>query len=190
MTSDPFIIKKINFVFILPRHCIDRLLQLDLRTCAVRKACKNFSGLTSYFTERKARYSPIDGLSLMFFHLLPLHFKVTFISKPFRLIPSVPPENVASLVRLEIPRRNQNNITFPNPHPPFQLAAHSTEPFFAILTLNHDSFSTQHFKSHTQNIASTRQQHFFKVPFISDFSFTHLPTPNNVVALARNSFVD
>jgi hypothetical protein len=119
-----------------------------------------------------------------------LHFKVTFVSKPFRLIPSVTPKNVTSLVRLEIPRRNQNNIAFPDPHSPFQLASYSTEPFFAILTLNHYSFRTKHLNSSTQNIASTRQQNVFKVPFICDFSFTHLPTPNNVVALARHSFVD
>jgi hypothetical protein len=45
-------------------------LHLDfLCSSAERRACKNFSGLTSYFTERKARYSPIDGLCLMFVHL-------------------------------------------------------------------------------------------------------------------------
>jgi hypothetical protein len=69
MTSEPLMIKKINFVFILPRHWIDSLPQFALCPCAVRRACKNFSGLTSYFTERKARYSPIDGLCLMVLHL-------------------------------------------------------------------------------------------------------------------------
>jgi hypothetical protein len=75
MTSDSFIIRKMNLFFVLPRHWIDNLLHLDfLCSSAERRACKNFSGLTSYFTERKARYSPIDGLDLMFLHLLPLTF--------------------------------------------------------------------------------------------------------------------
>jgi hypothetical protein len=40
-----------------------------LCSSAERRADKNFSGLTLYFTERKARYSPIDLLCLRFLHL-------------------------------------------------------------------------------------------------------------------------
>jgi hypothetical protein len=119
-----------------------------------------------------------------FFTFLLLHFKVTFVSEPVRLIPSVSPENVASLVRLKIPRRNQNNITFSYPHTPLQLASNSAQPLLAVLASHQNPLTTQHLNSRAQHIASTRQQHVFKVPFISDFSFTHLPTPNNVVALA------
>ena len=97
-------IKKINFSFILPRHWTDMLSQFDLRSCAVRRACKNFSGLTSYFTERKARYSPIDGLCLISLHLLLLQFKIAFVSDPLRLVPPVPSENIATLIRLKISR--------------------------------------------------------------------------------------
>lgn len=70
MTSDFLIIRKINLFFVLPRHWIDNLSHLVfLAPNAERKAYKNFSELTSYFTERKARYSPIDGLFLMLLHL-------------------------------------------------------------------------------------------------------------------------
>jgi hypothetical protein len=120
----------------------------------------------------------------VFFTFLPLYFKVTFVSEPVRLVFPVSPENVASLVRLKIPRRNQNNITLSDPHTPFQLASNSAQTFFAVLTLYHDSFSAKHFNSRAQHIVSTRQQHIFKIPFICDFSFAHLPTPNYVVALA------
>jgi hypothetical protein len=87
-----------------------------LNSFAKRKAYKNFSGLNSYFIERKARCSPIDGLLLMATHLLFLHFQVTFVSEPLRLVLSVTPEYVASRVRLEIPRRNQNYVAFSNPN--------------------------------------------------------------------------
>jgi hypothetical protein len=94
-------------------------------------------------------------------------------SQPFGLVSSISPENVTALVRLKIPRRNQNNVAFSNPHSPLQLASNSAQPFFAILTLHHDSFSTQHFNSRAQHIVRTRQQHILKVPLIFDFSFTH-----------------
>jgi len=69
-TSDALLIRKINLFFILPRHWTDNLPHLAfLCSFAERKARKNFSGLTSYFIERKARYSPIDGLCLKLLHL-------------------------------------------------------------------------------------------------------------------------
>jgi hypothetical protein len=122
--------------------------------------------------------------------LLPLHFEVASISKPIRLIFSVPPVNVASRVWLKIPWRNQNNIAFSYPHSPLQLATNSAQSFFPVLAFHHNPLTTQHPNSHTQNVVSTRQQHIFKVPFIRDFSFTHLPTPNHGVVLAAHSFTD
>jgi len=105
-------------------------------------------------------------------------------SQPFSLVFPVPPENVASLVRLKIPRRNQNDVAFSDPHSPLQLASNSAQPFFAVLTFHQDPFSAQHFDSRAQHIVSARQHHIFKVPFICDFSFAHVSTPNYVVALA------
>ena len=70
MTSDSLKIRKMKLFFALPRHWIDNLSHLDfLCSNAERRAYKNFSELTSYFTERKARYSPIDLLCLRFLHL-------------------------------------------------------------------------------------------------------------------------
>ncbi|MEM4733207.1 MAG: hypothetical protein QXD70_01610, partial [Candidatus Bathyarchaeia archaeon] len=59
---------KIRDVLVLLRHWIDMPLQLDLCFCAARSACKNSSGLTSYFIERKAKYSPIERLCLVRLH--------------------------------------------------------------------------------------------------------------------------
>jgi hypothetical protein len=108
-----------------------------------------------------------------FVTFLTLHCKVTMPSQPFRLIFPVPPENVAALVRLKIPRRNQNDVAFSDPHSPFQLASNSAQPFFAVLAFHQDSFSAQHFDSSAQHIVCTRQQHIFKITFICDFSLTH-----------------
>jgi hypothetical protein len=119
-----------------------------------------------------------------FFTFLSLHFKVTFVSEPVRLVFPISPENVAPLVRLKIPRRNQNDIAFSYPHSPLQLASNSAQSLFAVLALHQDSFSAQHFDSRAQHIVSTWQYHIFKVPFICDFSFAHVSTPNYVVALA------
>jgi hypothetical protein len=87
--------------------------------------------------------------ALCSFTFLPLHFKVTFVSEPFRLVFPVSPENVASRIRLKIPRRNQNNITLANPHATFQLASNPAQPLFAVLALHQDSFSAKHFNSYT-----------------------------------------
>jgi hypothetical protein len=94
-------------------------------------------------------------------------------SQPFRLVFPVSPENVASLVRLKIPGRNQNDVAFPDPHSPLQLASNSAQPFFAVLALYHDSFSAQHLNGYAQHIVCTWQQHFFKVSLVFDFSFTY-----------------
>ncbi len=125
------------------------------------------------------------------FTIWSLHFKVTFVSQPFRLIPSVTPKNVATLIRLKIPRRNQNNIAFPNPHPPLQLTTNPAQPLFTILTPHQNPFSTKHLNSRTQHIASTRQQHVFKVTFICDFSFAHLSNTKSCGRTCiRHSFVN
>jgi hypothetical protein len=174
MTSESSVIKKIILPFVLPRHSIERLPHLDFRfSPAESKAQKNVSGSTSYFTERHARYSPADFLRLKFLHLFPSHRKVTMTSQPFRLVFPVSPENVASLVRLKIPGRNQNDVAFPDPHSPLQLASNSAQPFFAVLALHQDSFSAQHLNGYAQHIVYTRQHHVFKVSLVFDFSFTH-----------------
>src|SRR4030067_3435208 len=72
-TPKSLVIKKIFFAFISPRHSIEIGPQLDfLFSPALTSAKKNSSGSTSYFTERKARYGPIDRLCLKVLH--PFHF--------------------------------------------------------------------------------------------------------------------
>src|SRR5271157_5373173 len=59
------VIKKILFAFISPRHSIEIGPQLDFPfSTALTSALKKTFGSTSYFTERKARYGPIDHLCL------------------------------------------------------------------------------------------------------------------------------
>src|SRR4030067_1867784 len=58
-TADSRVIKKILSFPILPRNSIERLPHvIFLGSFNEIRAWKNLSGLTLYFTERKARYSP------------------------------------------------------------------------------------------------------------------------------------
>src|SRR3990170_2466022 len=58
-TADSRVIKKILSFPILPRNSIERFPHvIFLGSFNEIKAWKNLSGLTLYFTERKARYSP------------------------------------------------------------------------------------------------------------------------------------
>jgi len=116
-----------------------------------------------------------------------LHFKVTLASEPVILVLSVTPENVSSCIRLEIPRRNQNDVTFSNPHSPFQFSSNSAQAFFAVLALRQASFTAQHFNNHTQNVISARQQHFLKACLVFDLSLTHLFNTNSLPRLLAAS---
>jgi hypothetical protein len=109
---------------------------------------------------------------------LSLHRKVTFFPEPVGLVSSVSPEDVAASVRLEIPRRNQNDVALSYPNTPFQLAANPAQPFFAILALNHDSVATKHLHGYSKNIASAWQNHVRKIIFVCNFSFTQFSTPH------------
>jgi hypothetical protein len=76
------------------------------------------------------------------------NLKVTMAPKPLSLIPSVTPEDVASRIRLEIPGRNQNDVALANPYSPLKFAPNPAQPFFAVLTLHQNPFSTQHLNSY------------------------------------------
>ena len=103
----------------------------------------------------------------------PSNCKVTFPSQPFSLASSVPPENVSSVV-LKVPRRNQNNVSFPYPDSSFQLASNSTQALTAILTLHQNPVKTQQPHSYTKHVATSWQNHFFNFFFADDFSFTQI----------------
>jgi hypothetical protein len=98
------------------------------------------------------------------------------LPQPIRLVSPVTPENVASRIRLEIPRGNQNNVAVSDPNSSLEFAANSAQSFFAVLALHHDSVGTKQFNSNTQNVILGRQNHVFQAAFICDFSFSHFPT--------------
>src|SRR3972149_9688489 len=69
-TLEPSRIKKMALSCVLPRHCITSSLHVASRPShAEFNALKNSSGSTSYFIEKKARYSPGDTLFLKVFLL-------------------------------------------------------------------------------------------------------------------------
>jgi len=98
-------------------------------------------------------------------------------SQPARLVFSVPPTNVASNIRLKIPRRNQNNISHTNPDPSLQLPSDSTETFMTILTLYRDSIKAKQSYCYSQHIIGNRQLNPTHVIFADNLSFTQSFSP-------------
>jgi len=86
-----------------------------------------------------------------------LNFQVTLSSQPVCLVSLVSPDNVAPLVGLEIPRRNQNDVSHPYPHSPFHLPAYPAEALLAVLTSHHKSVETKHCLGYTNYIVTSRQ---------------------------------
>jgi hypothetical protein len=103
----------------------------------------------------------------------PPNRKVTLPSQPLSLASPVPPENVASFV-LKVPRRNQNNVSFPYPDSSFQLASNSTQTLMTILTLHQNPVKTQQPHSYTKHVAASWQHHSLNFFFADDFSFTQI----------------
>jgi hypothetical protein len=114
-----------------------------------------------------------------------LHGEVAFEPQLFSLVLSVPPKYVASCFWLEVPRRDQHDVSVSDPYAPFQFASDSAQSFLAILALDQYSVKAKHFDCHSQHIILAWQQHVFQVFFINDFSFTqlsHLQNHQNIVA--------
>jgi len=88
-------------------------------------------------------------------------------SQPFSLILPVPPENVASLVQLKLPRRNQNNVSLSDRYSSLPPASNSAQSFFTVLTLHQDSVKIQHSNSYAKYIIYDWQHHISN-PFLAD----------------------
>jgi hypothetical protein len=58
---------------------------------------------------------------------------------------SVTPNNIAAFIGLEIPGRNDNNVTFAYPNAAFHLASYAAESFHAILAFDHDAVVSEEF---------------------------------------------
>jgi hypothetical protein len=96
------------------------------------------------------------------------------------LILPVPPENVSALIRLKIPRRNQNNVSHSDPHSSLQLASDSAQSFFAVLALHQDSVKPHHSDSYAQYIICRWQHHIFYLSFADDLPFAQSFTPGSL----------
>jgi hypothetical protein len=69
-TFEPFVIRRIILFFCLSRHSIERFPHVDFRLfLAETSALKNLLASTSYFIERRARYSLADVLSRIAIYL-------------------------------------------------------------------------------------------------------------------------
>jgi hypothetical protein len=74
-----------------------------------------------------------------------------------RLSLCIAPNKVATLVRLKIPRRNQDNVSFPYPNPPLHLPANPTQTLMSILTPHKNTIETQQSHGYAQNIVNGRK---------------------------------
>ena len=74
-----------------------------------------------------------------------LHGEDAFSAEIVSLRVRVPPNHIAAFVALKIPRRNNNDVAFPDPNAPFHFAANTAEPFFAVLALNQNTIETEQF---------------------------------------------
>ena len=61
------------------------------------------------------------------------NLEISFPSQPFGLISFVSPYDVAPLVRLEIPWRDQNDVSLPYPHSSLHFSSDSAEALLAVL---------------------------------------------------------
>ena len=92
-----------------------------------------------------------NALSASDFHVQETHFfqglygEDAFSAESVGLRVRVSPNHIAAFVALKIPRRNNNNIAFPDPNAPLHFAANTTEPFFAVLALNQNTIETEQF---------------------------------------------
>jgi len=86
-----------------------------------------------------------------------LNFQVTLSSQPVCLVSLVSPDNVAPLVGLEIPRRDQNDVSYPYPHSSLHLSAYSAEAFMSVLAAYHKSVETKHCLGYADYIVTGRQ---------------------------------
>lgn len=101
-----------------------------------------------------------------------LSFQVTLSSQPVCLVSFVSPDNVASLVGLEIPWRDQNDVSYPYPHSPFHLPAYPAEALLAVLATHHKPIETKHCLGYTHYIVTSRQLDGIIV-FAFDLPFSH-----------------
>ena len=106
-----------------------------------------------------------------------LKSEVAVVYQPFFFVSSVPSVNVASSVRLEVPRGDQDDVADTDPDSSLQLAPNSAQPFLAVFTLHQHSVKTQHLDSCAQYIVGDRQFNVPKIIFADDFSLTRFVSP-------------
>jgi len=105
-----------------------------------------------------------------------LDLQVSVPSQPFGLIPFVSLYDVAPLVKLEIPRRDQNNISLPYPHSPLHLSPNSAETLLAVLAAHQNPIETQHFFGYANDVVNHRQHHILKLFLADDLLFSQSET--------------
>jgi len=55
----------------------------------------------------------------------------------------ITPNQIATLVRLKVPRRDQNNVSYTYPNPTFHLTPYATQAFVPVLTLDQNTVKTK-----------------------------------------------
>jgi len=113
-----------------------------------------------------------------------LYRDVTLPAKRFRLRLRVTPNQIPTLIRLEIPRRHQHHVSFTYPDPPLHLSTNATQTFVTILTLDENTVITKQLYSHTQNIVCRWNNQLVQFPFAQHFLLTQ---PSTFETFAKGS---
>lgn len=99
--------------------------------------------------------------------------EVAVVSEPCCFVSSVPCEYVASGVRLEVPGRDQDDVSDSDPDSSFEFSSDSAEAFVTVLAFYHYSFEAEQFGGDSKDVCAAWQLHFAEV-FADNFSFSQL----------------
>jgi len=94
-------------------------------------------------------------------------------SQPCCLISSVSGVNVASGLCLEVPWRDQNDVSDSNPDSSLKFSSDSAQALFTVLAFYHDSVKAEEFDCDSQHVVSDWQLHLSEVVFADNFPFSH-----------------
>jgi hypothetical protein len=82
-----------------------------------------------------------------------LNLKKTTSFKPSGFTLGIPPNNISSFVRLEIPGCNEDDISFANPHPLLHSSPNSAESSLTIGTFHTNTVIAKKLYSNAQNFS-------------------------------------
>ncbi len=89
----------------------------------------------------------------------------------------VTPNQIAPLIRLKVPWRNEHHISFTYPNAPFHLAPYTTHAFVSILASNKHTVEAEQPNSYSQNIICGWKHQPTQFSLAQDFLLAQPSTP-------------